>query len=420
MATSICYNPTPMTLYEADGDRASGAKAYFYEARSTTPLSSFTDAPMTTPHPWPVVATGYGVLPPIYLAKGQEYKVRIEDAAGNILYAADGLDNPSEAESGGGGGGGIVTSAAQIHQTGDIVWNASAADREGWVRCNGKTISPTAGPGTAMNNDICQNLFKYFWDNFPDAICAVTPGGRGANAQADWDTSAKAIATLDMRGYGAAGLDDMGNSAAGFIQLGADITTTNGSTTIGVSGTGAPYLCIGMYILPDTPGVFPDGTFITSIGDVDVNLSAAATATTSGFARFSVFTDPQQPGAGGGDSIHILSVAELPVHSHANTLSVSASSTVNDPEHFHDVTTNADTSNQLVGRETPGTPAATYDMVSGASNDAISVAAIAASKATGITVTTTVTPTLTNVAAGVGAAMNIWTPTRLGTYWAKI
>lgn len=322
MAISLLYNPMPVRMFEADGDFASGAQAFFYLARTTTPLSVYTDAPLTTAHTWPVVADAYGLLPPIYIPKGEEYKVRIEDALGSILYAADGISNPEDIViDDGGEGGGIIVVESEVFQTGDFMWQPVAGTRVGWVRCNGRTISKGAGTGTEANNDDCLDLFQWFWNNFSDALCPVTPGGRGANALADWD-SAKSIATLDMRGYGIRGLDDMGNSAANRIQVATTISTTNANAQfIPASEVG---LCIGMYVISAN---VPAGTTITNIGGIGgtLTMSANATATASATpARFSMFTDAQMAGTFGGTNTHIMANSEIAIHSHAGVVATSA------------------------------------------------------------------------------------------------
>jgi hypothetical protein len=311
MAISILYNPLPTRLFEADGDFAAGAKAYFYLARTTAPMAVYTDAPLMVAHTWPVIADAYGLLPPIYIQKGDEYKVRIEDALGSILYAADGIDNPVDPELEAGTGGGVAVAADEIFQTGDVMWNPASGIRGGWVRCNARTISKGIGTGTEANNDDCHDLFAFLWNNFPDYICPVTPGGRGPNAEADWNAP-KSIATIDMRGFGAAGLDDMGNTAKNFIQKQTTISTTLGSpNAIAADITG---LCQGMRIVTAN---FPFGAeiiyFSSSIAVMSANATATATDTP---ARFSVFYDAQVPGSGGGEPVHYQSLTEVAAHTH--------------------------------------------------------------------------------------------------------
>jgi hypothetical protein len=371
MAISICFNPMPFRVFEADGDFAAGAKGYFYLARTSTPLTVYTDAPLATPHTWPVLADAFGLFAPIYIAKGTEYKVRIEDQAGNILYAADSIDNPglpTGGEGGGeGGGGGLVITEAQIAQTGDFTWQPSLLDRPGWVKANGKTISSTLGTGATANDD-CEALFAFLWNGFSTYdVCPVTPGGRGLTASADW-LAAKSIATLDMRGRGAAGLDDMGAAAANLIQISTTATTTSGNPVIVVANmTG---VCVGMFV---SGGNLPALTKVIGLGSFGGNnVTTSANATASGTAvpvRFSMFADAVVPGMPGGENTHTQLVAELAIHTH-DTVNLWGVGT----------TLNADIS---------GTPGVALEIKAG------------------------------TTASGLSHAMNIWTPTRLGTWWIK-
>jgi hypothetical protein len=474
MAISILYNPQPLRLFEADGDFAAGALAYFYLALTTTPMTVYTDAAVATPHTWPVVADAYGLLPPIYIPKGVDYKIRIHDAAGVILYAADNIDNPGEATGSGGSEDPLVITASMVAKTGDFDWQPVNDDRPGWVRCNGGTISSLAGTGTEYKNDDCQALFAFFWNKFSDAMCPVTPGPRGPNPAADWGVN-KAIATLDMRGRGAVGLDKMGPviPAASRIQAVTTANTTSANPILYVASHAG--ICAGMFV---TGGNVPAGTKVTALGNIgglNVTCSANAPATgTSVPVRFSMFADAQVPGSPGGESTHVQSVPEMALHVHGSmgmtttitgTLSTTMSttpvisawfadagdlrstSTVTDPTHFHNVTTDADTSNQLVGRENAPHANAEFDLLTGPSKDSTSVNAIAAAKLTGITVgtttgywtyptlgagfttypqytttpgTLTVTPSGNTANTGGSQPMNIQTPAVLGTWYAKL
>jgi hypothetical protein len=363
MAISLLYNNQPVRLFEADGDFASGAQAFFYLARTTTPMTVYTDSPLAVPHTWPVIADAYGLLAPIYLPRGEEYKVRIEDALGNVLYAADGIMNPGEAESG--GGGGLVVTASQIFQPGDMVWSAAGADRLGWVRCNGKTVSSGTGTGDTANAD-CEALFAFLWNQFPNSLCAVTPS-RGANATADWE-AAKSIATLDMRGRGIAGLDDMAAAAANLVQVSTSLGSSSiGATTVAVSSSAG--LCAGMTVV--CPGVVADGTVVAGIVNATtIVITPGALAINGGTAaRFSIFADAQLPGAGGGENTHVQTIAELATHTHE----------------IGPVWTATGVADGSIA----GTPAYPFDNM---------------------------TDTL---ATGGAKPSNLWTPTRVGVWWTK-
>jgi microcystin-dependent protein len=199
---------------------------------------------------------------------------------------------------------------------------------------------------------------------------------------------------------------------------------TNGST--GITNVGSTTnLVAGMPI--SAPGL-PTGTTITAVGAATITLSQAAIATTVGVAlviapygvgdgstTFNVpdmrgrapfgadkmvgssagaagrlgsnssaggFSSTVTMGTGGGAQTHVQTAGELVSHSHANTL--------NDPTHFHQQLGGAG-NNDGAGGNGPGT------------NPGNTAAA-----STGITIT--------NVATGGGAAMNI-TPPGLAFNW---
>ena len=64
-----------------------GALAYFYEAGTATPLSTYTDYTLGTAHAHPVVADGNGRFPAVYTTS--DYKVKITDASGVEIYSQD-------------------------------------------------------------------------------------------------------------------------------------------------------------------------------------------------------------------------------------------------------------------------------------------------------------------------------------------
>ena len=65
-----------------------GAKAYFYASESTTPLTTYADATLSTPNSNPVEASQYGIFPDIFL-QNLEYRVLITDSQGNQIDFAD-------------------------------------------------------------------------------------------------------------------------------------------------------------------------------------------------------------------------------------------------------------------------------------------------------------------------------------------
>lgn len=200
--------PTPWI--DPNGDPYSGAKAFFFDANTTTPLIVYTDAGFNVPHDHPVVANADGSFPPVFLEPQIDYRVRIETAEGVTLSDIDGISTPPVVIPTPPSGD---TPIELLFQTGDIkiAWRTSSPN--GWVRCNGRTIGSGASAATERANSDCQDLFIFLWNN--DATLAVS-GGRGATANGDW-AAAKTIALPDARGRSLTGRDGMGGAAANRI-----------------------------------------------------------------------------------------------------------------------------------------------------------------------------------------------------------
>ena len=205
MAISLLYNPFPMRLFEADGDFAAGGKAFFYLARTSTPLAVYTDSPLAVPHPWPVVADGYGLLPPIYLPIGTEYKVRIEDALGSLLYAADGIDN-----SGGGGGSLPVDSYSKAQS------DASFVNVDGDVMTGNLTIDK-ASPTLVINKPAAETHSAVLGQLDGKARWLVSLGDATA------ESGANAGSDFGIHGY---------TDAGAYLSTPLSINRANGGVTI--------------------------------------------------------------------------------------------------------------------------------------------------------------------------------------------
>jgi microcystin-dependent protein len=131
----------------------------------------------------------------------------------------------------------------------------------------------------------------------------------------------------DLRGMNLTGRDNMGGTAANVAQVSVNVTTTNGSSEATVSS--AANLAAGMWIVGN-PNI-PPLTAILSISGTTITMIRQATGTQSNVAtRFSPFFDANDVGGGGGALVKTLLTAEIPSHTHANSLS--------DPGHAHGVT----------------------------------------------------------------------------------
>jgi hypothetical protein len=87
-------------VFDDNGIPASGAKATFFDAGTSTPRTVYSDAAGTIPHPSPLVADSEGVFPAVFVSGSTAVKVNVTDAADvtltgypidpAILVAADG------------------------------------------------------------------------------------------------------------------------------------------------------------------------------------------------------------------------------------------------------------------------------------------------------------------------------------------
>lgn len=93
MATYWAFPPQTFTAWDANGDPVPGAKAYIYEAGTSTPLTVYTDTALTTPHTSPIVADANGVFAPMYVSGPDELKINITDSSGTTLpgYPVDNI-----------------------------------------------------------------------------------------------------------------------------------------------------------------------------------------------------------------------------------------------------------------------------------------------------------------------------------------
>jgi hypothetical protein len=213
----------------SSGSPLAGCLLYIYQENSSTPVTTYSDYTLTTEQTFPIEADSAGRLPQIWVADGS-YRARLTTSAGVEVFdeaSVTAIGASSTTVTSGGS-----SSSATGFETGDPIWVPVSGARSGWVRCNGRTIGSGSSSATERANSDTQALFEYLWNNFSNTLCAVG-GGRGANAQADFNAN-KAITTLDMRGRGAFGLDDMGNTAASVL---VGDTPTSAAASLGAETT---------------------------------------------------------------------------------------------------------------------------------------------------------------------------------------
>jgi hypothetical protein len=205
MATGTYWPKSRSPILDNSGNRAIGAKLYFFNAGTSTPRTSYSNADLSTPHTHPVLADGNGRWPAVFLQFG-EYKETVTTSGGTELWSDDDIPNPAPFDET------FTLDETTILNTGDIWCALKNGTRTGAVRLNGRTIGSAASGATERANADCADLYAYLWDNTLDAQCAVATG-RGASAAADFAAN-KAITLPSWRGAVPAGFDDMGNSAA--------------------------------------------------------------------------------------------------------------------------------------------------------------------------------------------------------------
>ena len=90
--TGFAFYPPQFTLTNSSGRPLAGAVARFFRAGTSTPLTVYTTAALTTPHGSVVTADAAGVFPPIFIdpATGS-YKVSFFTSAGSLIRTVDNL-----------------------------------------------------------------------------------------------------------------------------------------------------------------------------------------------------------------------------------------------------------------------------------------------------------------------------------------
>jgi hypothetical protein len=228
--------------------QAPGAKAYFYNATTLTPITVYQDFGLGVPHINPVTADGIGRFPAVYLDDSVNlfFRHRVTTAGGVVIIDLSTI--PIIGPVGGGGGGGTPVDPTALLQTGDPIWRLRAGVMTGFVRANAQTIGSGTSGATERAAADAQALFEYLWNNLSNTFCPVS-GGRGASSFADWAAN-KTIGLPDMRGRAPFGLDLMGSPGfAGRITAGS--ITTGDPNTSGSSG-GAETVTIADANLPAT------------------------------------------------------------------------------------------------------------------------------------------------------------------------
>lgn len=275
---------------DPNGAPYSGAKAYFFEAGTTTPRTVYRDSDLGESHDHPVVANASGMFPAVFMPTG-DCRLRITDAVGVTIWDVDGISTPAIGDSGGGGGG--DTPVELLARTGDYKFRHGTGSHSGWVRAAGRTIGNASSGAAERANADCEALFLYLWG--ADSTLVVS-GGRGANAASDW-AAAKTIALPDMRLRGLIGMASMGSTASTIIGAGLFDGGENGDVLGATVGAGSVNLSIsqlpvhthtasfsGTAVPPHTHsfGVAYEGSGVGSNGGYALPSGTGGTTTSAG------------------------------------------------------------------------------------------------------------------------------------------
>jgi hypothetical protein len=225
--TNTVFAPISTQSILHGGVVAVGAKAYFYDASTTTPRAIWTNSGASIAATNPVIADGDGVIPPTWVSGTGDYRIVIYTSANVLIRSIEGLKGAAPETTA------VVGASTYSLTTGDTKWNFDAAELSGFVKLNGLDIGNLAS-GAHYSDDNLLALFSYVWDKLSNALAPVS-GGRGASAAADF-TASKRLSLPDMRFRFPIGSSTMGTSAAAIASLWP--TATAPGTPIGnPSGT---------------------------------------------------------------------------------------------------------------------------------------------------------------------------------------
>lgn len=148
----------------------------------------------------------------------------------------------------------LMTFGNLIFRTGDLRHSTNGNAIPGWIQIsNGAQTLGSATSGATFAGNQYQNLYLQWWDEFPQAQCAVT-GGRGGSAIADFNANKPMTINQDLitTVIAAAGnsipFATFEGTRAGYLLQHSHTTTALGTFTAnGTSGSEVPLLWRGHY-----------------------------------------------------------------------------------------------------------------------------------------------------------------------------
>lgn len=288
---SITLLFTPQQAFDG-GVFAPGAKAYFYETRTTTPVIVYSDAAYTTPHASPLVADASGVFAQVFFGGSTVVKAVISDADDTTIATVDPVAKVSTSESQAAGitfspisGNSATTvqaaiasnTAARVNRSADVKTLLASADLSEMLSNLGLTAASPAGmvmayagatapsgwlvcDGTAVSRTTYASLFA--------VISTIYGSGDGSTT----------FNLPDYRGEFLRGVDDGATNDPD-----ASSRTDRGDGTTGdVVGTKQADEFKSHTHPPPTADAFLDASGATAFGGTGANLGSQAATGASG------------------------------------------------------------------------------------------------------------------------------------------
>lgn len=203
-----------------------GARLYFYDGGTSTPLTVYTTSALSTAHTYPIVTDANGFWPNVFFTQedGATYREKVTKSTGVVMYDESNIpviwQPPAEPDA-------PTIDETGLHATGDIVASTKTGTRTGWLICNGRTFGSASSGADSAANDT-EALFLELWSRGDITVSS----GKGASAAADWAAN-KTMTTPDMRGRAPFGIDQMGAAApAGRLTGVVNVGSTGGAATV--------------------------------------------------------------------------------------------------------------------------------------------------------------------------------------------
>ena len=194
-------------VFNNAGSRAPGAKAYFFEAGTTTPRTTYTDAALSTPHTHPVLADGNGRFPAVFLDYG-DYRERVRTSGDTTMWDTDNIPNAAPTDPAEG------VDADAILTTGDVCLRFKDGTRDGACAATAARSARRRRAQRSAPMRIAKTCIAFLWNNLSNTHRG---GLRWPRRQLPPPTGRQTRQSrlFDLRGTVPVGLAAMGNSDTG-------------------------------------------------------------------------------------------------------------------------------------------------------------------------------------------------------------